>query len=750
MENNPTRNVGGSDRVRSILCDRSETVINEATGQEKKGKYHAFAISLILLSISLAFLKFAPSGARTLQAVKDLINSFTPTPTVSQLPRGMIPWLPTSWGEAKTWLIGAGKLFITPSNVGAYFTMLFRLVVILLIIAVCLAAFGFVFVKVLKHLYASIDNEHNENSKPLQAWLKITSVIWYIPKDFLRNFKMFLVEHKLYIWIFGLIWCWNLNWLTIVIEAIAFIVYLFKSGDFLNLFLQVAKLFIDLRVSWFVTIPLGVWIRYYFFDRKRREEGFAILKEEEAHNTEVLERHPGNILFEGPPRSGKTKLSTYVQKLYARIFRRQAKKSSFDRKMQFPNFPWKILEQTLLEMRRRVETFDMTFISSFIEFMKFMHEHENEVDEEIAVEVIEALQEIGYIGHDFIFDYEVEHYPMEYNDNVRYISLWETVELYAQEFYIYTAKKPFNFGNYPMRIYTRWLDFGNYPLLDEYNNIFRATPEELEAYSEFNHKYFADMGRLGVKKNENGEYIYNFEFGVVGISEAGKEYGNQKTNQGLKAEGPCNPVNDLAVLNMKMQGQGSTVGYYPYYIIITDEQRSGSLQLDALDLGNTVRILSREKGEIKMPRFGLETRLYEWAREKTETVLDYMNVRHGKNTLLVYWVVGLYSIIHNHYVRIYNQFSSEKINVRFVSGANGEVDGSIEHFYVANREIANVYETAYFATIYQARRALSETGGNDQVPQYTTLKPEISDMRELGSHFYDKVLKYFIKEDEEE
>ena len=111
----------------------------------------------------------------------------------------------------------------------------------------------------------------------------------------------------------------------------------------------------------------------------------------------------------------------------------------------------------------------------------------------------------------------------------------------------------------------------------------------------------------------------------------------------------------------------------------------------------------------------------------------------------MYFVFSVYSMIHNHYVRIYNQFASRELDVVFVDHSVGEKieNEVVEKMYVPARPMTEAYATGYFSVAYKERRKRSISGGNDQVPQYRSISPELDDMRDVGSHFYDRVLEVF-------
>ena len=722
-------------------------------------------ISLCVLSLLVSFIVFFPCCRRVIQSVVYLglsigyLFSDKVKPSVKKIPKGMDTVLPLTIEEFKAVCRQTGRNFINPNYIKAFLLDLMLLLVVLVIIIAIISVIIMVIVCIVKKPYKQVNIKHNQDTKPMKIWFWLEDKLYYTTKAFVLSIREFVKENKAYIIVFLGIWALNFNLLTIALETAAFVLYFIKSLDMLNVFVQIAKLAVDMNVV-IRYMPLPVWliIAYRTFDNIRREKGFAILEYEEGLTAEVLENHPGNILATGKPRVGKTYLITYLQKLQARLFRRTAKGKSFERRMEFPFFPWIVLEQTIITMRDKNEAFHLEYLHSFIDDIEKLFHKRNELDEETKNRELKKLQEKGYQGHDFCFDYKHERFGLTFDNNAAIVDLFECIHLYADHFYRYSSPLSGIFSNYPVRDYIRWIYYGNYPLLDEYNNELRVSTEELYEYSQFSHKYYFDMGRLGEQKDREGLYNYNLEGGVIGLAEAGKEYGNQVTNKAysntLKDEDGnvivvCTPNNDLAALNLKMEGHSASVDGITYIRRFMDEQRESSLQADMLETLTEMRVLKRNEAEIKLPWFGFEKWLYEVAREKMERIWNYMLPLHGENCLLVYLAMRIYSVIHHHYVRVYNQFSSRELQVKFIDHSNGEVIGEseVETMYVPSRPMAKAYETGYFGSVYKARRKRSRTGGNEQVPQYRSLYPNIEEMREVGSHFYDRILE--MMEDEE-
>lgn len=713
----------------------------------KTAKYHITSVILIILSFASLYF-FIPSAMRGMQAVQDVINSvlhiFTDkSATVAEIPSNMDTVLPLTVDELKTTVIHFGKLCIQGEHWLRYLNIVGRILLWTIGVGIALAIISKIVTGILKRSYSKVNTDYNMPTKPLKVWLSLEDRFYYKPKKFVIEYWSFLRRVWAYLAVFLLIWAWNLNLITILIEFIAFVIYFFSNFDIWNILVQVAKLAVDLTVVLrFIPLPVWLWVAYKIFDKMRKEAGFSALEEDEEENQEFLEENPGNLIATGKPRVGKTQTITDMQKSQEVIFRKKAKERCFERAMEFPFFSWTILEQSIMRMRKTVPNFCLEFIREWLSVMRWNFIGRALIRQELQALAYCKMRSYGYIGSDFIFNYDYKRYGLEFNNNLKVVELHEAIEGYSECFYAYTAPTPLIFNNYPVRTDIRWFDEGNYPLMDY--DFFRRDAREWKKSGQFSHVYYFDMGRLGKKKDADGDYVNNFEFGVVGISEAGKEFGNQKSNAGMKTDGECNAINDLAVLNAKMQAQGCMIDDILIFRVLMDEQRSGSLQADMLELGSEMKILKREKAVIKMPFFEVEALIYEYAREKMVQIYDFMKYYQGRRTLCFYIALRIYAMIRTHYIRVFNQFSSEDVKIKVLDHSNAD---KLEHadvytYHLSRKKLAGAYETAFFKPIYKAKARKSRTGGINQVPMYDSTVPSLFKMKTSGSHFYDNVFKY--------
>ena len=97
-----------------------------------------------------------------------------------------------------------------------------------------------------------------------------------------------------------------------------------------------------------------------------------------------------------------------------------------------------------------------------------------------------------------------------------------------------------------------------------------------------------------------------FEFGVVAITEIGKERGNNLELQEKKKK------DDLFNAWLKMCRHSATVDNFPFIKVFTDEQRPESWGADARDLCDIVNIASSSKQKLAYPLYAIEDMIAEW------------------------------------------------------------------------------------------------------------------------------------------
>ena len=221
------------------------------------------SVALILASMLLSVLRFAPVAGRVVQSVKDLGLSiafyFTEmfgfegviTPSVTTIPKGITSVLPVEPSEFAAKMKVFGKLLIDKVNAQLYFVRLGRIVAsaakILLIAVLPVLLLGVV----VSISYRNENNDYNEDTRALRVWKRIEAATYYPVKRFVTDYIDFIKSDGKYLKLLLAIWLYNLNLITIAVEVLAYVFYFPFAIPKFKLYTQMAKLAID------VTVPLS-------------------------------------------------------------------------------------------------------------------------------------------------------------------------------------------------------------------------------------------------------------------------------------------------------------------------------------------------------------------------------------------------------------------------------------------------------------------------------------------------------------
>ena len=141
-----------------------------------------------------------------------------------------------------SWLAGLDNIAV---KVSESFVLLFPCIIALWVIT--------------KRIYSATNTKHGENTIPLKVFLFIDNQV-ILPVYRLIQGLIDFIKSKKYIWITWLImWLLNLNLVSIVVAFLSFYFYFAISFDIPGVFIQIAKLIIDLQVV-FKTIPPWVFV----------------------------------------------------------------------------------------------------------------------------------------------------------------------------------------------------------------------------------------------------------------------------------------------------------------------------------------------------------------------------------------------------------------------------------------------------------------------------------------------------------
>ena len=324
----------------------------------------------------------------------------------------------------------------------------------------------------------------------------------------------------------------------------------------------------------------------------------------------------------------------------------------------------------------------------------------------------------------------VVEYGLEYDNGLRAENIYSVLSTYAQAYFIYIIESSLIVSNYSIREDNLLLDNGNFPLwlTDFFPTNFRRS-------SRHAHILDFDILRLGKKVLEGNPYAGSFEFGVIGITEIGKERGNNlELQEKKKSADEANQKNDRFNSWLKMCRHSATVDNFPFIKVFADEQRPESWGADARDLCDIVNIVSSGELKLAMPFYTIGDMLAEWAFNKFIGLYYDFRFRRGDNTLLVHILKSVTAWLWKRNIKIYNRYG---YSVLKIEKERGTMDGKVQKkkYYLMSAKIYRKrFATDCFADYFNDMALRTNVGLNDY-REYLTECASVDELQAQNSYF---------------
>lgn len=662
------------------------------------------------------------------------------TPTVNDYPKipffpsytgGVTPApsLPDTWTGFQSNWTAYWQLWIDKDNFLNYLGFLGNGLYNFCFVIIIILPFVLLFFILFKRYMKKQNNDYDKDSKPLKTFKWFTAHTYRPVKNWLIGFIAFVRERKGY-WVTWLcLWLFYFNAFTIVVEFFAYYFYFVMSFDIENIYRQIYKLFLDLSVP-FKTIPLWIWaiVGLILFDRFRKKIAYARLNHMERRNRGFINARP--IVFMVCGTMGKKKTTTITDMALSQevMFRDKAFEKILENDLKFPAFPWVNLENEIKSAMSAHTVYNLSTVDIWIK-QKALTWYENQ-------------------NRENIFNYDYERYGLTYDDKLRMYDIWEVIETYAKLYFIYVIQSSLLIANYSIRADNVLSDLGNFPLW--HSDFFKSDSRLIDSYSRHAHILDFNTLRLGTKVIDNNKNSDGFEFGVIVITEVGKERGNNlELQEKKKNAAEANQKNDLFNSCLKMIRHSATVDNFPFVRIITDEQRPESWGADARDLCEIVHI--KDSGDIclAMPFFSLAELLYGWLFGRfTNLYYQYRFVR-SDNTLFMYLLKAVTAKIHHYYTGIYNRFGYCTLRVQTESGTQDGQLSNNKYFIMSKKIYSKRFSTDCFSDFF-VEKALRSPIGIDDIQEYATEKATFAELAEQNSYFVNELLNGLKKDKDNE
>ena len=673
--------------------------------------------------------------------IQNTINDFTKQPF--EMPFD----LPSTWDEFKAMWTNYWDVFFSKETLGLYLQWLSYTLNYISKLLVILIPMIMLFIVIFNTMQSNVNNDYNQDSNSLGWFKNFFEKRVYLPvKNWLLGFISFINENSFYRKIWAIIWAYNFNLLAILITLLGYYLYLVSSFDLISLYRQLLKLLMDLSVP-IDFLPLGcwIWIGLYIMNYIRRKIGYANLNHMEMKNRGFINERPIVIMLVGSMGKKKTTIGTDIALSQEIMFRDKAFEKILEADLKFPFFPWINLENALKFAMENHIIYNLATTRKYVKHLKCCFEC-SLIDKATFKSIKKHLKKRYNIDHkNTIFDYDYERYEMYYDDKLKIVDIWKVIEDYSQLYFVYIIQSSLLVSNYSIRVDSILEDLGNFPLWN--TDLFQRDSRMIDCYSRHAHILDFDSLRLGKKMIDENMYANSFEFGVINITEIGKERGNNlELQQVKKNDTSTNQKNDLFNSYIKMCRHSATIDNYPFIRFITDEQRPESWGADARDLCEIVHIDECSDMKLAMPLFALGDLILQILLDKFNSKYYNYRFERGDNTLGMYLFHGLTAVINKYHKGIYNTFGYYKLKV---SVENGTQDGNYEqkNYYLMFKKIySKRFSTDCFSEYFNEKALKSAVGIND-IPEFASEKASFEEMLQENSYFFNDLIRLRNREE---
>lgn len=664
----------------------------------------AFLFRSSYIRIAYAFKDFGLSVAYYFCEMFGIKHSITPT--VNVIPEVQTPQvtLPTDFNGFKYNTSQYFRLLFNSDNFNGWLGHISGVIAdfakILVIILPCIIAF----ILIIKALYKRENTKHGKETIPLRIFKFIARFTYQPLKHFIVGYIEFIRSHA-WIWIcWVILWALNFNLGTVAVEFFAYYFYFAVEFDFGTVYTQFVKLFADLKTP-FVYVPCWtlLFLIYPLFDKFRKRIANSRLRHYEARNCGFINELPIVSLTCGSMGKKKTTAITDMALSQEVMFRQKAFDILQKNDMKFPFFPWIKFEKALQAEIENERVYNLATVKCWV------------IDLERRGE---------------LFDYDGSRYGLVFNDGLKEDGIYDVLSTYAQAYFIYIIESSLIVSNYSIRTDNLLADSGNFPmwLTDFFPTNFRRD-------SRHAHILDFDILRLGKKVLDNNPNAGSFEFGVIGITEIGKERGNNlELQEKKKSADEANQKNDKFNSWLKMCRHSATVDNYPFIKVFADEQRPESWGADARDLCDIVNIVSSGELKLAMPFYTIGDMIAEWAFNRFIGLYYDFRFRRGDTTLLVHVLKSVTARLWKRNIKIYNRYG---YSVLKIEKERGTMDGKIfkKKYYLMSAKIYRKrFATDCFSDYFNDMALRTNVGLNDY-REYLTECASVDELQAQNSYF---------------
>lgn len=682
----------------------------------KQDYRHVICFVITFISIELGFL-FPNAIPRLLESLRDLVTSIfyycieifvdgaNPiAPTVTNLQNWRIApeiWepiklFPSSLEEFFSFWARYFELVFTKEYIIAYFRFIgdfFYYGSRILLALMPLVLVVWLKIKQCKNKYVT---ERNKKSKPLITFEKFYFKVVFNVIGWCKDFIDFCRDNFGYVKVWLLLFAVYFNVFSIIISAIAYYLYFVSSWNVFSLYTQILKAQVDLTpVIRFIPGIIWLTVAYLIYNHYCRSLAFQRLYYAERCNRAFLrDRGIVTVVF-GAMGTGKTQLITAMARSAEIEMYDQAYKIMLEKDLMFPNFPWQVFRDRL---KKQIDDRKVVDLESCEKWVRGREQNFAYLFNKYSLDEYKEML-ARYPGmRDITCGYDIEHYAMTYNDELKISTLFDALVAYAQAYMLFTVQTTLIFSNYSIRVDSIIDDIGNFPIRN--SDFFHREPKLIEAHQKHSHIIDFDMLRLGRKL----QHTLKLSPGVYVVTEIDKERKNALELKEYKIkDDETNQKNDLFNACLMMCRHAAIIDNKVFIRIICDLQRPEAWGAGGRELGEVIYIADKGNLEPVLPFFSpywIFQGIFEWIRSKWDDFYSVYIVNRSDMTLFVYIAKNIIAKISNYYDKQNGLFGKQTLRLEIQSGTlEGAVKTDKWHI-LTKKDRSNVYRTDCLNSVF--------------------------------------------------
>lgn len=656
----------------------------------------------VLVELALSFAFYFCEFAHILAGID---NPIMPTVTSTSSAIALDVLLPQDWTSTKALIVDWWLLLGNSQNFAGYSAKASKAIgaVILLLMAV-LPLFYLLYILLIRSVVSTNDNPAGHQTKALVRYKKLERRLLKPICSWIGNYAKWLKQHSAY-WITAIVLLAVVtNILATALSLLAYMLYLAVSVDMATLYMPVYKAVVDMTYALTCTLPAIVWIVVAVVLLSIICRHIALDKLRKLHdkNKKWLGTLDLIVFMTGEPGAGKTTTITTMALTFAEMFREKAYKGMCANAYKFPNFPWRSFEVALEDAvaNKRVTT----------------------------LYSIEGWVQTCYLCNSQPYGYQISDNKRLHHGSLEVERLQDVLINYAKQYFIYALSQDNIISNYSIRRLSKLRQIGkNMPL---WNHDY-FTMQMAGLAEEYCHILDFDTLRYG-KTIKVANTNNNFEFGVLAITEIGKERGNALENAGKKkVDDYANQKNDLFNHALSFMRHPSTINGVPYVRFLCDDQRPDRWGADARQLTTIMNITKKSEPKLALPWYWLVELVCNPLIEMFNKYYTKYRANRSDDCLPMYLLRNTMSRLYCFNDNIQNKYSYFSDKISATSGLEGRTTKG--KFYVSTKmAYSKVFATDCYADFLN--RCNKDGVSINDIPTYKDVKPSRTEF--LKQHSY--------------